>query len=99
MSDGFDEAIHAPTRLRLCALLRPLDGADFATVASMLGLSEANLSKTVRNLVDIGYVSTSKQASPSRTDARRTTTMKLTPEGQRAFDDHLAALRAMAGDG
>lgn len=94
----FDEAIHAPTRLRLCAMLRPLSGADFAAIAATLELSEANLSKTVRSLVEIGYLVTSKQASPQRTDARRTTTVKLTAQGRRAFDGHLAALRAMVGD-
>lgn len=94
----FDAAIHAPTRLRVCAMLRPLDGADFSAIAATLELSEANLSKTVRTLVDLGYLSTSKQASPERTDARRTTVIKLTSFGRRAFDGHLAALRAMAGE-
>ena len=94
----FNEAIHAPTRLRLCAMLRPLANADFAAIAATLELSEANLSKTVRNLVEAGYLVTSKQASPQRTDARQTTTVKLTAQGRRAFDGHIAALRAMAGD-
>lgn len=94
----FDEAIHAPTRLRLCAMLRPLAQADFAAIAATLDLSEANLSKTIKNLVDLGYLTTSKQASPERADARHTTTVKLTAHGRRAFDGHLAALRAMAGD-
>lgn len=94
----FDEAIHAPTRLRLCAMLRPLDEADFGAITRTLELSEANLSKTIRNLVEFGYVTTSKQSSPERADARKTTTVKLTPRGRRAFDGHLAALRAMAGE-
>lgn len=94
----FNEAIHAPTRLRLCAMLRPLAEADFAVIAATLDLSEANLSKTLRNLVEIGYLVTSKQASPQRTDARKTTIVKLTAQGRRAFDGHLAALRSMAGD-
>lgn len=94
----FDETIHAPTRLRLCAMLRPLDEADFSAVAATLELSEANLSKTVRNLAELGYLSTSKQSSPRRTDARQTTTIALTPKGRRAFDGHLAALRAMVGE-
>jgi DNA-binding MarR family transcriptional regulator len=92
----FHDEIHAPTRLRLCALLRPVDDADFSVIATTLELSEANLSKTVQNLVALGYLDTSKQASPQRTDARRTTTVKLTPHGRRVFDEHLAALRAMA---
>lgn len=94
----FDEAIHAPTRLRLCAMLRPLTEADFAAIAVTLDLSEANLSKTVKNLVDLGYLVTSKQTSPQRADARKTTTVKLTPLGRRAFDGHIAALRTMAGE-
>ena len=92
----FDEAIHALTRLRLCALLRPLDAADFSTLVNTLEVSEANLSKTIRNLVEIGYVRTSKQTSPERTDSRRTTTVSLTSRGRAAFDGHIAALRELA---
>lgn len=92
----FDEAIHAPNRLRICGLLRPVDSADFAVLRSTLGLSEANLSKTIRSLVQLGYVRTDKSASPARGDARRTTTVSLTPDGRRAFDAHLAALRDLA---
>ncbi|MFC5928628.1 transcriptional regulator [Cryobacterium melibiosiphilum] len=93
----FDEAIHAPTRLRLCALLRATGAAQFSTVAASLQLSEVTLSKTIRNLADLGYVQTSKQASPDRADARRTTTVALTPHGKAAIDGHLAALRELAG--
>jgi DNA-binding MarR family transcriptional regulator len=78
-------------------MLRPLDDADFSVIATTLELSEANLSKTVQNLVALGYLTTSKQASLKRTDARRTTTVKLTSQGRRVFDEHLAALHAMAG--
>ncbi|ROR79992.1 Winged helix DNA-binding domain-containing protein [Plantibacter flavus] len=92
----FDEAIHALTRLRLCALLRPLDTADFGTLVSTLRVSDANLSKTIRNLIEIGYMQTSKQASLERSDSRRTTTVSLTPRGRAAFDGHIAALRNLA---
>ena len=47
--------------------------------------------KTIRTLTEIGYMSTSKQTSPERADARRTTTVRLTSSGRRAFDGHLAA--------
>lgn len=94
----FDAAIHAPTRLRLCAMLRPLDSADFAAIAATLDLTEANLSKTIRALVEVGYLASSKQSSPERSDARQITTVSLTAHGRRAFDGHLAALRAMAGE-
>ena len=92
----FDESIHAPTRLRLCALLRPVDHIDFSVLATTLGLSDANLSKTVRALVDLGYISTTKEASTTRRDVGRTTRIALTPAGRAAIDGHLAALQGLA---
>lgn len=91
----FDESIHAPTRLRVCAMLRPVDGAEFSAVAAALGRSEANLSKTVKKLVDLGYLSAAKQASRGRADERRITILSLTTAGRRAVDGHIAALRAL----
>lgn len=95
----FDEAIHAPTRLRLCVLLRPLDHAEFAALTTSRGVSEATLSRTVRNLTDLGYVSTTKQASAERGDARRTTAVSLTAAGRQSFDGHIGALRALTSPG
>ncbi|WP_010204190.1 transcriptional regulator [Salinibacterium sp. PAMC 21357] len=92
----FDESIHASTRLRLCAVLRPLDSAEFHILTDILGMSEASLSKTIRNLVELGYATTSKQTSPQRDDSRLTTTVQLTPAGKTAFDGHLAAISALA---
>ncbi len=91
----FDEAIHALTRLRLCALLRPLAHAEFSVLRSELDVSEANLSKTIRQLVEIGYLQTAKRTSADRPDARLRTTVAMTRKGRRAFDGHLAALRAL----
>jgi len=93
---AFDDAIHAPTRLRLCAMLRPLGSADFGALAATLEVSDANLSKTIRNLAEIGYVSVAKHSSPERGDARRVTSVSLTPRGRAALDGHLAALRELA---
>ncbi|MFC7876859.1 transcriptional regulator [Isoptericola sp. NPDC057391] len=91
-----DEAIHALGRLRLCALLRPVDSADFAALRDTLGMSDASLSKTIRALAEVGYVRTTKQASSRRADARRTTSVALTSAGRRALEGHLAALRTLA---
>ena len=77
-------------------MLRPVDFAEFATLTATLGVSEANLSKTIRNLVELGYLATSKHSSPDRTDLRRTTNVSLTSRGRRAFDGHLAALQEIA---
>ncbi|GAB3618273.1 transcriptional regulator [Okibacterium endophyticum] len=93
---GFTEAIHAPNRLRICGLLRPVDGAEFSALRDTLGISEANLSKTIRSLVELGYVKVTKSASNTRTDMRRTTTVSLTPVGRSTFDAHLLALQRLA---
>ncbi|CAO1653992.1 Transcriptional regulator [Salinibacterium sp. NYA9b] len=80
----------------MCAVLRPVDSAEFRTLTDILGMSEASLSKTIRNLVELGYATTSKQTSPQRDDSRLTTTVQLTPAGKAAFDGHLAAISALA---
>lgn len=92
----FDETIHAPTRLRVCALLRVTGAVEFNTIATTLELSEAALSKTIRNLAELGYVLTVKQSSPARADARRTTSVALTLRGRAAIDGHLAALHELS---
>ena len=61
----------------------------------MLGISEANLAKTVRRLVELGYATTSKHASPEHDDRRRRTRVALTEAGRRAFDGHLVALQEL----
>ena len=94
--NGFDEQIHARTRLRICGMLRPVDTAEFTVLRSALELSEANLSKTLRSLAEIGYVRVTKAPSSSRGDQRHTTTVSLTGRGRRAFDGHVTALRRIA---
>ena len=80
MSDlaRFDEAIHAPLRLRICGLLRRVDQLDFAVLRDTLEVSDATLSKHVKTLVDLGYVVSRKAASASRSHARRLTWLSLT---------------------
>jgi len=93
----FDELIHAPVRLRICGLLRPVDTMDFAVLRDTLGVSDATLSKHLKALTDAGYTSTTKSASASRSDARRLTWVGLTPVGRKAFEAHVRALQDIAG--
>lgn len=89
----FDEVIHAPVRLRLCSLLRPVDALAYHVLAETLGLSSVNLSKNLKVLREAGYVSLSKRASAERDDLRRVSWVRLTREGRDAFDGHVAMLR------
>lgn len=93
----FDETIHAPVRLRICGLLRPVDHLDFAVLRDALNVSDATLSKHLKTLATAGYVSSSKAASFERGDARRITWLSLTREGRSAFNAHVRALQQIAG--
>ncbi|MFF8292755.1 transcriptional regulator [Streptomyces sp. NPDC016309] len=89
--DGFDATIHAPNRLRICALLDTAGEAEFATVQGRLGVSASVLSKHVTVLVDAGYVEQRKAVR----DTRQRVWLRLTRPGRDAYHAHLAALRAI----
>jgi DNA-binding MarR family transcriptional regulator len=93
----FDDVIHAPLRLRICGLLRPVDRLNFAVLRTALEVSDATLSKHVKTLVAAGYVASDKAASVDRGDARRVMWLSLSPAGRSAFDAHIRALREIAG--
>lgn len=89
---AFDETIHAPNRLQICAMLAPVDSLAFATVRDALQVRDPVLSKHVKVLQDAGYVEVVKAAVGSRTR----TWLRLTPAGRTALDGHLAELRRIA---
>ena len=89
-----DAVIHAPARLRLCAMLSVVDEAQFVTVRERLDVSDSVLSKHVSALADAGYVASRKGVL----DGRRTTWLALTTTGRKAFAAHVAALRAVIDD-
>lgn len=92
----FDEIIHAPVRLRICGLLRPVDHLDFAVLRDTLSVSDATLSKHLKTLATSGYVTSRKAVSAGRDDARRITWLALTRAGRTAFDAHVRALQEIA---
>lgn len=93
---AFDETIHAAIRLRICGLLRHVDEIDFAVLRDTLKTSDATLSKHLKVLLGAGYLSMTKAASPTRSDARRLTWVKQTTAGRHAFDAHIEELRRIA---
>ncbi|MGW7086783.1 transcriptional regulator [Streptomyces sp. NPDC054871] len=91
--EGFDTTIHAPNRLRICALLDTAGEAEFGLVQEQLALSASALSKHVTVLMDTGYVGQRKAIR----DTRQRVWLHLTRRGQDAYRGHLAALRAIVG--
>ncbi|MFV0429624.1 MAG: transcriptional regulator [Arachnia sp.] len=91
MKAEFNELIHAPHRLRICAMLWAADAVEFATLREHLGVADSVLSKNLKALVDAGYVALDKQTSRGRS---RTWARLLVP-GRTAWQGHLAALQEM----
>jgi DNA-binding MarR family transcriptional regulator len=90
----FDEIVHAPNRLQICAILSAVASADFVTVREGLGVADSVLSKHVRVLHEAGYIEVHKATSASRVR----TSLSLTEAGRAAYDGHVAALRAIVGN-
>jgi DNA-binding MarR family transcriptional regulator len=89
---AFDEVIHAPNRLRICALLATAGNAEFSTIRDALGVADSVTSKQLKILADAGYVTISKPTGKGRVK----TWVTLTSAGGRAFSGHLQALQEMA---
>jgi len=94
VEDGFDQIVHAPVRLRLCAALDPVREIEFGTLLTMLGISKSALSKHISVLADAGYVSQRRAVR----DTRQRVWLGLTSPGRTAYRGHVAALRKIVGD-
>ena len=92
---GFDELIHPPTRLGLMALLAATEWAEFSFLKESLELTDSALSKQISTLTEAGYAEVRKEGG----GRRRRTLVTLTPQGRRAFDGHVEALRQLVGRG
>ena len=86
---GFDELIHAPTRLEIVSLLATAQWADFKYIRDELGLSDSALSKQLSTLESAGYV----QIRKGFVGKRPRTSASLGSADRRAFEQHVAALQ------
>jgi DNA-binding transcriptional ArsR family regulator len=86
---GFDELIHAPTRLEIVSLLAAAQWADFKYIRDDLGLSDSTLSKQLSILEAAGYVEIRKRF----VGKRPRTSASLSTAGRQAFEQHVAALQ------
>lgn len=89
----FDELIHAPNRLKICALLAPVASLEFGTLRTQLDVSDSVLSKHIKPLEEAGYVVINKSAS----EGRVRTWLSLSTKGRKAFKGHVEALKEIVG--
>jgi DNA-binding MarR family transcriptional regulator len=86
---GFDELIHAPTRLEIVSLLAAAQWADFKYIRDELGLSDSALSKQLSTLESAGYIEIRRRF----VGKRPRTSASLSTAGRQAFERHVAALQ------
>ena len=84
-----DSVFHSPKRLLITATLSTGASFEFKYLAERLGLSDPDLSRQLSILSNAGMVDTSKK--------RRTTWVKLTRLGIRAFNDYSKAVQTVLG--
>lgn len=93
MKPEFNEIIHAPNRLQICAQLAAVESAEFATLRDSLGVADSVLSKHLKVLVEVGYVELDKPTGAGRVKTWAT----MTKRGRVAFRSHVAELQRLAG--
>ena len=89
----FDNIIHAPNRLQICAFLVQLDEAEFQLLRDELSVCDSVLSKHIKQLEKFGYLKLRK----STVNGRQRTWVFLTDEGRQAFKDHVKELKRIVG--
>jgi DNA-binding MarR family transcriptional regulator len=90
----FDEIIHAPKRLQICAFLIPLQDAEFQVLRDELDVSDSVLSKHLKHLDTAGYVKFRKGA----VNGRQRMWASMTTKGRRAFAGHVQELQRLIAD-
>jgi DNA-binding MarR family transcriptional regulator len=91
--NGFDEVIHAPNRLQICAYLASLSEIEFVTLRDFIGVSDSVLSKHLKLLADAGYLDVIKRAE----NGRQRTWIALTRDGRKAYQNHVRELKRIVG--
>lgn len=95
MIEGIDPVIHVPKRLAAMAMLANAPTVSFRFLKDQLQLSESDLSKQMSALETAGYISSTKDGR----GRGASTIFRMTREGQKAYETHCAALRALIGKG
>jgi len=90
----FDTAIHAPNRLKICAILSTSSEIDFKLIKEQLQVSDSVLSKHLKVLQEAKYILLKKRSE----FGRQRTWVSLTSGGEKAFRNHVAALKAIVGE-
>ena len=86
--DGLNKVFESKIRLGIMSVLMANGSADFATLKSLLELTDGNLASHTRHLEDAGYIRCEK----SFIGRKPNTTYVITESGREAFAAHIDAM-------
>lgn len=86
--DGLNKAFESKVRLGIMSVLMANQSVDFATLKSLLNLTDGNLASHTRALENLGYIQTEKKFIGRKPN----TSFSVTESGRQAFNEHLQAL-------
>lgn len=92
--EGPDEIIHQSVRLKIMAALNALgrnDWIDFPRLKGLMNVTDGNLGAHLETLTEASYVTQEKRFEGKRPQTR----VRITPEGRKAFANHVAYLRGI----
>ncbi|MGD8341149.1 MAG: transcriptional regulator [Gammaproteobacteria bacterium] len=92
-SAGFDEVIHAPNRLQICAYLDSMAEVEFQVLRDFLDVSDSALSKHLKVLEEAGYLDLTKRTA----NGRQRTWLALNRQGRNAYHAHVKTLKQIVG--
>ena len=85
-----DPLLHAELRLAVMSLLISVDEAEFPYIKEQTGATAGNLSVQVDKLSVAGYIEVKKTFKGKRP----CTICRITPEGLKAFEDYVKAIKS-----
>lgn len=86
--EQINKAFESKVRLGIMAILMVNEEVDFNRLKELLNLTDGNLASHTRSLEELGYISYKKSFIGRKTK----TSFTATPEGRKAFSEHIAAL-------
>ena len=86
---GLDKELLSPLRLSIIAALSRVGEAEFAAIRDAIETNDAELSRQLTRLSDVGYLLIDKQ----RSGRYMKTWLSLTDDGRAALTAHVAALK------
>lgn len=90
MFKDLDPLLHSQLRLAVVSILITAEEADFVYLREKTGSTAGNLSVQIDKLSEAGYIEVDKGYSGKRPK----TTCRLTPQGRKAFEDYIEALKS-----